>query len=111
MSCLKRKEEVSGNIFIRKNMNLQKGQVVPGHKHNFDHTTIVFTGSIRVRTPREGFAVFRAPDHFLVKKDVMHEITALENNTEFWCVFAHRDDHGEVVQEANGNRESYGISD
>ena len=74
-------EWASGNIYIRPNIMRKKGAVVQGHKHNFDHTTIVFTGSVHVKgVLPDGRVIerdFQAPSHFLVLKDVEHEITAL----------------------------------
>ena len=66
-------EWISGNVFIRPNELPVVGDLVDGHKHNFDHTTIVFTGAVHVRAKlpdgsvREGD--FKAPSHFLVRKD------------------------------------------
>src|SRR4249919_3084049 len=95
-------EWVSGNIFIRKSIMDKAGMVIPGHKHAFDHTTIVFKGSVHVRAKLPDNTIierdFKAPTHFLVKKDVEHEITSLEDDSEFWCVYSHRDPQGEVVQ-------------
>ena len=103
-------EWVSGNIFIRKSVIDKAGGVIPGHTHMFDHTTIVFRGSVHVRARLPGGEIierdFVAPTHFLVKKDVEHEITALEDDTEFWCVYSHRDAKGEVVQEWTGWQEA-----
>jgi hypothetical protein len=103
-------EWVSGNIFIRKSIMDKAGMVIPGHKHLFDHTTIVFKGSVHVRAKLPDNTIierdFKAPTHFLVKKDVEHEITALEDDSEFWCVYSHRDPQGEVVQEWTGWREA-----
>lgn len=86
--------------------NAPKGEKIDGHAHNFDHTTIVFTGGVHVKaTLPDGSIVerdFAAPAHFLVKKDVAHEITATEDNTTFWCVYSHRDPQGNVVQEYDG---------
>lgn len=105
-------ELVSGNIFIRKNREMKKGDKVGGHTHNFDHTTIVFSGAVHVSaTCPDGRLIsqdFRAPMHFLVKAEVKHEITALEDGTEFWCVYSHRTAQGDVVQQANGWDEAYG---
>ena len=45
-------EHVSGNIFIRKMNNktgFGPGYVIRGHTHNFDHTSIFFTGLWRVK--------------------------------------------------------------
>jgi CRP-like cAMP-binding protein len=97
-------EQVSGNIFLRKHA-LNAGDVIDGHKHNFDHTSIVFSGAVRVvaRTPdgRDIVQEFQAPAHFLVRAEVTHEITALVP-TEFWCVYAHRDPQGRITQEVTG---------
>ena len=94
-----------------------------GHTHNFDHTTIVFKGSVLVRYIKDGEQkerVVSAPKagkgkptdrgegYFIVRKDMEHEITALEDDTEAWCTFAHRDAHGEVVQSYEGVNEAYG---
>lgn len=103
-------EWVSGNIFIRKSWIDKKGGFIPGHKHNFDHTTIVFRGSIHVKaTLPDGSIIerdFVAPSHFLVKKDVTHLITALEDDSEFWCIYSHRNAQGEVIQVWDGWREA-----
>jgi hypothetical protein len=99
-------EWVSGNVFIRSQGPLKKGTSVAGHKHNFDHTTIVFKGSVHVRGVLPNGNVierdFAAPAHFLVKADVEHQITALESDTIYWCVYSHRTPQGVVVQEYTG---------
>ena len=104
-------EWASGNIFIRENRMEKAGEVCAGHTHNFDHTTIVFQGSVRVRaTLSSGETVdrtFSAPGHFLVRAEVTHEITALEDRTVFWCVYSHRNAQGEVVQAHDGWRDPY----
>ena len=99
-------EWISGNVFIRPNTLEKTGDGVAGHAHNFDHTTIIFTGKVHVKaklpdgTIRE--ADFEAPSHFLVRAGVEHEIKALEDNTVFWCVYSHRDPQGKIHQEYTG---------
>lgn len=104
-------EWVSGNLYIRPMYLREAGAVVQGHTHNFDHTTIVFTGAVRVvATLPDGRTVtqdFHAPAHMLIKKDVTHEITALEDHTQVWCVYAHRTPQGDVVQEVTGWMDAY----
>jgi hypothetical protein len=99
-------EWVSGNVFIRPTKFSRVGEVVEGHKHHFDHTTIVFKGGIHVHATLPNGTVierdFTAPAHFLVKKDVIHEITALTDDAEFWCIYSHRNAQGDVVQEWDG---------
>jgi hypothetical protein len=100
-------EFVSGNIFIRKMFEfVDAGTVNPPHAHNFDHTTFVFTGAVHVKaeTP-DGRKIehdFHAPTSFLVKANVLHEITALENGTTVWCVYSHRTPQGDITQEWTG---------
>lgn len=104
-------ELVSGNILIRPNTLEKKGDKVDGHTHNFDHTTIVFTGSVHViATLPSGNIIekdFTAPAHFLVKADVKHEIIAKEDGTIFWCVYSHRSPQGDVIQENIGWDRAY----
>lgn len=118
MGCNITTEWVSGNVFIRPMILAKAGDVVQGHAHNFDHTTIVFSGSVRIeaKTPdgREIDRVFKSPrpdwaggSHALIKAEVAHKITALEDNTIAWCVYAHRDPQGEVWQEYNGWQDAY----
>jgi len=114
-------ERILGNIFVRTMFFEKKGQVVGGHTHNFDHVTLILTGAVRIKYRKEingtlvlqGEREFRAPSRMdgdsateamvVIKRDVHHEITALEDNTHCWCVFAHRDPvTGEVVQAWNG---------
>jgi hypothetical protein len=100
----------SGNIFIRPN-TLHANDCVQGHTHNFDHTTFLFSGAMRVRaTGPYGEAwekTFTAPAHVLIRADWMHELTGLQDNTVFWCVYAHRTPQGDVVQEATGFDDAY----
>jgi len=49
MSRVSKGEWISGNIFIRPNLLENIGDKVDGHQHNFDHTTIIFTGAIHIR--------------------------------------------------------------
>ena len=104
-------EWISGNIFIRPNALPKAGDKVDGHKHNFDHTTIVLHGAVHVKAHLPDGRVierdFVAPSHFLVHAEVEHEITATEDGTLFWCVYSHRDPQGRITQVYDGWQESY----
>ena len=107
-------EWISGNIFIRPNRLEKKGDCVNGHKHNFDHTTIVFKGSIHIHavlpngtTIDRDFGDGHDVRHCLIKAEVEHQITALEDHTEFWCVYSHRTPQGEVSLVQTGWNEAY----
>lgn len=102
---IKSKEIISGNIFIRPIAFERKGEVIEGHTHTFDHTTIFFRGSFKVvSSSPEGVTssqIISAPSHLLIEKDWKHEITAQEDDSEMWCVYSHRNANGEVEQEYN----------
>ena len=98
-------------MFIRPNLLPDVGSDIQGHKHNFDHVSIVFTGAVRVEaTGPEGQSItreFEAPAHFLVKADWTHRIVALAPQTWVWCVYAHRTPQADVVQEWTGWEPAY----
>lgn len=99
-------EFVSGSIMIRvmgDGEGLKKGEVVGGHTHAFDHTSIFFCGNWHVRKwepdgtlshdfEREG------PFHVLIEADCRHEFTFLGGAPVGWayCVYSHRTPQGEV---------------
>lgn len=101
-------EYISGNIFLREMRLDRAGDVVEGHTHNFDHTTYVVRGAIQIETLGESATrsrVIKASDGFnwvLIKADVNHKITALEDNTLAHCIYSHRNPQGEVVQAYDG---------
>jgi hypothetical protein len=105
-------EFVAGNVFIRTNGNLQgvdPGAVIPGHKHHFDHVAIFFNG--RWRATRGDETIERdGPFFLLIDKDQFHRFEYLASNKErgiSWCVFAHRNPQGEVVEEYDGWRPAH----
>lgn len=121
-------EFASGNIFIREMRFENAGEVVIGHKHNFDHTTYVARGALRIekleplRTKTtiglRGEPIVevvewksiksvekRAGEGFnwvLIKADTVHRITALEDGSIGHCIYSHRNPQGEIVQEYDG---------
>lgn len=79
----------------------QKGEVHPGHRHTVDHPTILVTGSVHVKWNNDrghGERTFVSPDHFLVRADTEHEITALEDNTIWLCCFLPPDGYEEDLR-------------
>lgn len=101
-----------GPFEIRWNLSDRPGLHIDGHEHNFDHLTVVFSGSIRVRfTYRNGYSfekTYHAGSEVLIRADVCHKIWALEPHTLTKCLFAHRDPiTGKPVPEYNGNELAY----
>jgi hypothetical protein len=130
-------EWISGNVFIRPmgdREGLKPGQVVAGHTHNFDHTSIFFCGRWRVRkwvpvVREDGSPV--APDdangganggewamlvdferdgpfHLLIEAHARHEFTFLGPGVgKAWCVYSHRTPQGEVSEHYTGWWDAY----
>ena len=103
-------ELVSGNIFIREMKFEKAGDVVTGHTHNFDHTTYVVRGALRIEALADDSSVLRSVEKrasdghnwVLIKAEVRHRITALEAGTTAHCIYAHRNPQGNVVQKYDG---------
>ncbi len=101
----------SGNVFIRANALAKSGDKTDGHKHAFDHTTIIFKGAVRITAKLpNGTEITReatAPAHFLIRAEVQHAITATVDDTVYWCIYSHRTHQGDVVQAYDGWTDAY----
>lgn len=108
-------ELISGNIFIRPMPFDQAGSTIEGHAHNFDHTTYVVRGSVRIEALDDAgnvlrSAVKKASDGYnwvLIRAGVIHRLTALEANSLAHCIYAHRTPQGDVVQDWDGWSPAY----
>lgn len=90
-------------------------QANEGHKHNYDHNTIVIRGSLRViyKDEVDGKIVetesrdYYQGEHIHIAKGKLHTIKALEDDTIYQCIFSHRDWDGQIIQTYIGNRSAY----
>jgi len=93
--------DVLGNVGFRI-ITLTGHQVLPGHEHNFPHATAVVRGVVRVLFIYEDGAEraeeYCAPAKFEVPAHVRHEIAALSDGAECWCIFGVRDESGEIAE-------------
>ena len=96
-SVLKHELGFFGNIWVRQNIINKSGDYVAGHKHEFDHVSLLTSGSVMVEVEGYEPKKFVAPTFIVIQKDHMHKFTALENDTNWYCVFALRDLDGEVT--------------
>jgi hypothetical protein len=83
------------NVWIRQKLFTEVGQTIGGHKHKYDHVSLLATGSAKVEVDGKE-KIFHAPTFIVIRKDKVHNVTALEENTTWYCVFANRDLDGEV---------------
>lgn len=87
-----------GNIWVRGHYMHKAGFTNGGgHTHNFDHITLLATGSILVEV--EGFEPkeFIAPTFITIDKNHCHKFTALTDEVVYYCVFAMKDMDGEII--------------
>ncbi len=78
------------NLFSRMMHFDRKGDIEHGHKHQFDHLTLLASGSLRVIVDGQ-VSEFKAPHMIYIQKDKNHELVALEDNTVAYCIHALRD--------------------
>lgn len=104
-------EHVQGNILVRPmEFGGKAGTVVEGHEHNFDHTSYIVRGGVRIERLDAAGNVERTVDkrasdghnYVLIKAGVRHRLTALTDDALAHCIYAHRTPQGDVVQEYDG---------
>lgn len=74
----------------------KKGDKNEGHSHQYDHATVVSSGSVVVRIKGQE-TIYTAPDLIWISKGVVHELEALEDNTVCACIHALRGDDSEII--------------
>ena len=86
-----------GNIWVRSHYFPKAGSTNGGgHKHNFDHVTLLAVGSVLVEVEGHEPKEFHAPTFITIDKDHEHKFTALTDGVVYYCVFALRDIDGNV---------------
>ena len=88
-----------GNIWVRQHSFEKSGDHIEGHKHYFDHVSLLVRGSVSVQIPGEEEKIFHAPTFIVIRKGVEHLVIAKEDDTVWYCVFAIRNPLGEVVDD------------
>lgn len=92
------------NVYTRLMQFEKKGDIEYGHSHDFDHGTLVSSGSVRVEVldPITRIATSQkeivAPNFVFIEKDKYHQITALEDNTVCACIHALRTNDGDLLE-------------
>jgi len=100
---------ILGNVWVRKQYYPQKEVNHKGHKHNFDHVSLLAVGSLQVTVEGYPPKIFHAPDFFIVKKDHYHNLLPLTDGVVAYCIFAVRDDAGNVSDMYSGNNTPFGV--
>ena len=90
------------NVYTRSMHFKNKGDIEEGHKHTYDHATLVSNGSLMVEMLDENdnvkhSKVFQAPNLIFINKDKKHRLIALQDNTVCACIHAIRTIDEEIV--------------
>lgn len=81
------------NLFSRMMYFEKAGDIELGHRHQFDHLTLLASGKLQVTV--DGVSTeFTAPHMIYIHKDKNHELVALEDNTVAYCIHALRNQDG-----------------
>jgi hypothetical protein len=92
-----------GNIWVRQNLLEKAGDTNgEGHKHKFDHVSLLSHGKVKVEIEGHPTKEFVAPTFIVIRKEYNHKFTALEDNTIWYCVFALRDLDGKPITDLYG---------
>jgi quercetin dioxygenase-like cupin family protein len=84
------------NLWLRQMVFKKAGDANEGHEHNYDHVTLLTTGSVRVHVEGKT-SDFVAPQMIYIQKGKVHYIEALEDNTIAFCVHALRNKDTEDI--------------
>jgi quercetin dioxygenase-like cupin family protein len=69
---------------------------------------MLISGKVKVEVDGYAPTEFTAPTFIVIKKDIEHKFTALEDNSAWFCVFALRDVDGNVTDIYSGDNSPYG---
>lgn len=89
MAQPQQKMALVSNLWVRQMHFKHAGDANEGHEHNYDHTTLLAKGRVRVTV--DGKATeFAAPAIIYVQKGKLHFLEALEDDCVAYCVHALR---------------------
>ena len=78
------------NLFSRMMHFKCAGDIEIGHTHQFDHLTLLAKGRLKVTV--DGMVTeFTAPHMIYIRKDKIHQLEAITDETVAYCIHALRD--------------------
>jgi len=91
------------NVYSRLMHFKHAGDIEHGHRHSYNHATLVSAGSVQVDILDDmgnttSSKAFHAPTMIYISKDDFHKITALEDNTVCVCIHALRTIDEELIE-------------
>jgi len=80
----KTKLSIISNLWT-KMISLEKGDVHEGHCHTFDHTHLLAVGKVKIVIDGKE-TIFEAPTQIFIKRDLIHSMECLSNESVGWCI-------------------------
>jgi hypothetical protein len=96
ISCL-------SNVYVRRMHFRKKGIVELGHRHPYDHSSLVANGSVDVQFYDDDEKKllppvrYTAPAMIMIIKGRAHQITSVEDDTVVCCIHALRDENQTII--------------
>jgi quercetin dioxygenase-like cupin family protein len=93
---------IVGNTWVKQMVFEHAGDVHPGHKHSFDHQTLLGKGSVEV-CANGVYTTFIAPTIIYIKAGIQHGMVAKEDGTVIYCIHPLRggDQVGDIIDPAS----------
>lgn len=88
-------------IWVRKMYYATAATVYEGHRHNHDHLSLLATGKVIIEVEGYKPKEFIAPTFVIVRKEKKHKITALVDDTTWFCLFNHTPDGLDIYSKKN----------
>lgn len=79
----------SGNLFIKMMHFKSAGDTMQGHRHTFDHMTLLASGAVSVEVEGQ-VTEFEAPHMIWISAGKLHQIVATKDGTVACCIHALR---------------------
>lgn len=92
-----------GGIWVRKLYFDTTSTVHDGHEHDHDHISLLVKGRVLVEVEGYELKEFVAGDMIIIRKEKHHKITALEDDTLWFCIFPHEVNKDEYVYGDNND--------
>lgn len=73
-------------VFIKQMLLKDAGTMVPQHAHEYDHTSMVAAGSVRVWIDGELAGDYAAPRPLFIKARAKHTFQSLQPQTLIYCI-------------------------
>jgi gentisate 1,2-dioxygenase len=96
------KISIVANTWVKQMHFVKAGDINEGHKHTFDHQTLLAKGSVKVSVNNEE-TIFVAPHIIFIGAGHEHGMVALEDDTIVYCIHALRDGEnvGDIIDPAD----------